>query len=96
MFSVMPKNYKPYCKVKCDWTDKFGYSIDCRHVKILVRQGMIIDEVFRIVRLKQKPWLETCILFITERKLDQKKIRTKTLNVDKRSLGRQWKLLGKD
>ena len=45
----MPKNYKPQAILICDLSDKFGYLVQLRHFKFLMRHGLTDEEISKVV-----------------------------------------------
>ena len=70
---IKPKNYTKSKKLICDWTDKKKYLIHCRMLKFYVRHGMVVEKIHEITSFKQSKWLESYILYNTQKRNKAKK-----------------------
>ena len=87
MLSIVPKDYKQYFRMKCEWTDKFEHLVRYRNSSFLMRHGLHIKKNDRVFSLKQKPSLETYISSNTENSAATKsKFELKIYEISKKAI----------
>ena len=72
MKKIKPKNFTRAEKVICDWTDKKNYLVHYRMFVVYVGHGMIVDEVFEMISIKQSKLFEKYLNFTTQKNAKNK------------------------
>ena len=68
MKAIKPDKKTQTKKLICDWSDKKNYLILYRMLKFYVRHGMKVDKVHDMKSIRQSRWLESYIIFNTQKR----------------------------